>query len=111
MDIAANLFNNLSPGGWEFLVSEGVQYPIIPPADINKQGNQRLLLVINAAVESYKNGITTKESLQTAGENPKTRLFVGMLGRSSSTEIIGLGGISKMRTITPRQQKLWRNMK
>ena len=52
LDIAATFFNNLSPDIRESLILEGVQVPPRPPTENNHQGNQRLLLVINAAVEA-----------------------------------------------------------
>ena len=58
LDIAAKFFNNLRPAVREFLISEGVQVPQTSPTETNHQGNQRLLMVRNAAVES-ENKITT----------------------------------------------------
>ena len=52
LDIAATFFNNLSPDVRKFLMSEGVQVPQRMPPETNHQGNQRLLLVRNAAVEA-----------------------------------------------------------
>ena len=52
LDIASTFFNNLSPYVREFLISEGLQDPQILPTETNHQGNQRLLLVRNAAVEA-----------------------------------------------------------
>ena len=51
-DITANFFNNLSPNVRKFYISEGVQVPPRLPTETNHQGNQRLLLVINASVEA-----------------------------------------------------------
>ena len=63
MDIFATLFNNLSPEVREFLISEGFQVPPRTPTEINRQGNQRLLLVRNASVEEEKKIITIKFKL------------------------------------------------
>ena len=51
-DIATTFFNNLRPDILELLISEGVQFPQILPTKNNHQGNQRLILNINAAVEA-----------------------------------------------------------
>ena len=58
LEISATLFNNLSPDGGGFMVSEVIQVPIRIPLDTNNQWNQRLLMVINVAVEDEKSTIT-----------------------------------------------------
>ena len=50
LDISATFFNKLSPNVIEFLISERLQVPPIPPTKTNHQGNQRLPLVINKAM-------------------------------------------------------------
>ena len=50
--ISSTFFKNLSPDVRELLISEGVQVPPMPPTENNHQGNQRLLLVKNTAVEA-----------------------------------------------------------
>ena len=55
MDITGTLFNKLIPDVRDFLISEGVQVTQRLPTETNHQGNQRLLLVINASVEADKN--------------------------------------------------------
>ena len=47
-----NILKKISPNVRELLISEGVQVPQILPTETNYQGNQRLLLVRNAAVEA-----------------------------------------------------------
>ena len=42
IDITATFFNDLSPDGRKFWVSEGVHSPPWPPTETNNQGNQRL---------------------------------------------------------------------
>ena len=51
LNIAATLFNKLSPDVREFLISEGFQVPPSTTNENNHQGNQRLLLVRDVAVE------------------------------------------------------------
>ena len=64
LDIAATFFNNLSPDVREFLVSEGVQVPPRSPTEYNHQGNKRLVLVRNAAVEVEKKIRRIKAAVQ-----------------------------------------------
>ena len=52
LDITATFFNNLIPDVRELLISEGLQVPQRLPTETNHQGNQRLLMVRNAEVES-----------------------------------------------------------
>ena len=59
-DFATRFSNNLSPNVRYFLISEGVQVHPSIPTETNNQGNQRLLLVRNAAVEAEKKRITIK---------------------------------------------------
>ena len=54
LDIAATFFNKLSTEVRDFLISEGVQVPPRPPTENNHLGNQRLLLVRNAALEAER---------------------------------------------------------
>ena len=67
LGIAATFFNSLIPDVREFFISEGVQVPQRLPTETNHQGNQRLILVINAAVEAEKNIRTIKSAVQPAG--------------------------------------------
>ena len=90
MDIATTLFNNLRPDGREFLISEGVQVPQRLPTETNHQGNQRLILVINAAVEAEKNTRAIKATLKPAGGRPQHRIFMIMPGGRPSTKTAGL---------------------
>ena len=64
LDISASFFNNLIPDIREFLISEGVQIPQRIPTETNHHGNQRLILVINAAVKAEKKTITIKAPVQ-----------------------------------------------
>ena len=50
LDISAIVFNNLIPDVRELLISEMFQVPPRPLTETNHQGNQRHVLVRNAAV-------------------------------------------------------------
>ena len=63
-DIAATYFNNFITNVREFLISEGVQVSPRPPTENNHQGNQRLVLVRNAAVKAEKKIRTIKAAVQ-----------------------------------------------
>ena len=78
LNITATLFNNLSPDVREFLILEGVKVTKILPTETNHQGNQRLFLVRNAAVESEKNIITKKSAVQPTGGNLHHRISIRM---------------------------------
>ena len=65
---------------------------MIPPAIISHQINQRLLLVMNMLVGGEKNTKTTKSAVHPEGGSRNPRLFMGIIGRSSSTQMAGLGG-------------------
>ena len=60
LDIAATFFNKFSPNVRELLILEGVRVPPMSPTENNHKENQRLLLVINATVESEKKIRTIK---------------------------------------------------
>ena len=90
-DISATFFNNVSTSVKEFLMSEWFQYPPRPPTENNHQGNQRLLLVRNAAVEAEKKTRTIKVLLQQASRSRHTKTFMGMFGGNPSTKMAGLG--------------------
>ena len=79
LDIATTFFNNLSTKVREFLISEGVQVPPRLPTGNNHQGNQRLILVRNAAVEAEKNTRTTKVAVQPSSGSSHPKTFMGML--------------------------------
>ena len=64
--IDATLFNNLSPDVMEFLISEGVQFSPKKPTETNHQGEKRLVLVRNAAVEAENKTRTIKAAVQPA---------------------------------------------
>ena len=91
LDIAVTFFNNLSTKVREFFISEGVQVPPRPPYKTNHQGNQRLPLVRNAAVESEKKITTIKEAVQPAIVSRHPRTFMSMLGGNPSTQMASLG--------------------
>ena len=78
LDIVATFFNNLRPDVREFFISEGVQVPQRIPTETNHQGNQRLLLVINAAAEAEKKTRTIKPAVQPAGGGLRHRTFMRM---------------------------------
>ena len=59
----------------------------------NHQGKQRLLLVINVAVETQKKIRTIKASVQPASGSLHTRIFMGMIGGNTSTQMAVLGSI------------------
>ena len=80
LDIAVTFFNDLIPDVRELLISEGVKVPQILPTETNHQGNQRLLLVINSAVESEKNIRTIKAAVQPAVGRLHQRTFMSMPG-------------------------------
>ena len=63
LDIDATFFNNLSLGVREFFIPEGFQIPKRLPTENNYQGNQRLLLVRNLAVEAENNIRTIKAAV------------------------------------------------
>ena len=81
MDIATTLFNNLRPDGREFLISEGVQVPQRLPTETNHQGNQRLILVINAAVEAENNTRTINQQYNQKVEASITGHSFAYLGK------------------------------
>ena len=80
LDIAATLFNNLIPDVREFLISEGLQVPRIIPTETNHQGNQRLILVRNAAAGAEKNIRAIKSAVQPAGRSLHHRKFMRIPG-------------------------------
>ena len=63
LDIAATLFNNLSPDVRELLISEEVQVLPRPPTETNHQGNHRLPLIINEAAETENKTRTIKAAV------------------------------------------------
>ena len=95
LDIAATFFNNLSPDVREFLILEGVQVPQRLPIETNHKGNQRLILFINAAVESEKKTITIKAAVQSEGVFLYHRTFVRIPGGITSIKTAGLSIIFK----------------
>ena len=76
----------------EFLISEGVQVPPTMPTETNRQGTQKLLFVINAAVEVEKKIIAIKATVQPEGGSHHSRAFMGMLWGNPSIYMDGLGG-------------------
>ena len=89
LDTTATFFNNLRPCVRALLISEGVQVPQRPPTETNNHGNQRLLLVRNAAVESENKKITIKAEVQPASVICHTSKLTGMLGGNTSTHMAG----------------------
>ena len=90
MGINTTLFNNLRPGVREFLISEGVQFPQRLPTETNHQGNQRLILVRNSAVEAEKNIRTIKAAVKPAGGSLHHRTFISIPGGGLSIKTAGL---------------------
>ena len=64
LGITETFLNNLIPDVREFLIPEGLQFTPTPQTKNNHQGNQRLLLVINAGVEAENNTKTIKAEVQ-----------------------------------------------
>ena len=95
LEIAATLFNNLTPYVRELLISEGFQVPPRPPIGNNNQGNQRLLLVRNVVVGSEKNIKTIKAAVKPASGGRHTNIFMVMLAGKPSTQMAGLGSSFK----------------
>ena len=91
LDIAATLFNNLSPNSREFSISDEVQVYPRPPTEKNHQGNHRLLLVINAPLGALKKTRTIKLAVQLASRIRYPRTFVVMLWGNPSSQLAGLG--------------------
>ena len=80
----------MSPDVRDSLISEGFQVPPRPPPENNHQGNKRLPLVINAAVEAEKKIRTIKLELQPEIESRNLKTFMGMIGINLSTKMDGL---------------------
>ena len=97
LDIASAFFNNLSTDVIEFLISEGVQVPPRPPTKNNHQGNQRLLMVKNAAAEVENKIRMIKKAVQPEIRSLHTRKFMGIIGRKPSTKMAGLGSSFQYR--------------
>ena len=89
LDISATFFNDFSPDVRYLLIPEGVQVPQRLPKK-NHQGNQRLLLVRNAAVEADKKIITIKSAVQSSGGSLHHKTFVSMPGGSPLIKMAGL---------------------
>ena len=66
--------------------------PIRPPNETNHQGNQRLLLVRNATVESENKTRTIKAAVQPAIGGLHTCTFMEMIGGKTSIKMARLGG-------------------
>ena len=90
LDIAASFLNNLSPYVSEFLISEGVQVTRRLPTETNHYGNQRIILVRNAALKAEKINRTIKASVQPAGGSLYHQIFMRMPGKISSINPPGL---------------------
>ena len=72
------------------MISEGVQVTPRSPTEINHQGNQRLLLIINAAFEEENNIRTIKVAVQSESGRRHPKTFMGMLVGKLSTQMNGL---------------------
>ena len=90
LETYATFFDNVSHNVRKLFISEGVQVTPIPPTENNHQGNQRLLLVRNVAVETERKTRTIQVAVQTARESRHPRKFMGMLGSNPSTRIASL---------------------
>ena len=91
LDIAVTFFKNFSPDIREFLISEGVQVPPRTPTETNRQGNHRLLLVINEALEVEKKIIKIKSVVQPASRSCNTRTLMGMICEKTLNKNVWLG--------------------
>ena len=91
LDIAATSSNNLSPEIREFSISEVFQVLPSTSTENNIQGNQRFLLVMNAAVEAEKKTRTIKAALQPESRIYHTKTLLEMLKGNPSTQMYGLG--------------------
>ena len=91
LGITETFLNNLIPDVREFLIPEGLQFTPTPPTKNNHQGNQRLLLVINAVVEAENNTKTIKVLVQPGSGSHHTKTFIGTLEGNPSTQIYELG--------------------
>ena len=78
------------------MISEVVQGPSRMPTETNRQGNQRPLLVINAAAEAEKNIIKIKATLQPYIGSNHPRKFMGSLGGNLSNKMSVLVSIFQL---------------
>ena len=85
--ISATFFNYLIPDCREFLISEGIQITPPPPIETNRQGNQSLILVINATVEEENNIITIKAAVHPAVVNLNHKKYMSMPGGGGSIKM------------------------
>ena len=99
LDIAATFFNNSSTNIREFLISKGVQVPPRPRTENNHQGNQRLLLVRNAALEAEKKIRTIKAAVKPESGISCPKTLTGMLAGNPSTKMVGLVYTTLFRSV------------
>ena len=99
LEITATFLKKSSPGVREFLISEGVQVPPRHPTEDNSQGNQRLLLVMNATVESEKNTRKIKTAVQAASGSRHPKKSLGTLVGNPSTQMDGFSSSFKFDII------------
>ena len=90
LDISTTFFNNLITNVRELFILEGLQVPQRLTTETNHKGNQRLLLIRNAAVVAEKNTRTIKSVVKKSGEILHHRKFMSMPGVSPSTKTAGL---------------------
>ena len=77
------------------MILERVQVTLIILNETNHQGNQRLLLVRNAAVEAANKTRTIKSAVKPEITTLHPRSFVGMLGGSPSIKMTYLSSSFK----------------
>ena len=99
LETSATFFNRLIPDVRDFLISEGVQVTPRPPSENNHQGNQRLLLDRNAAVEAENKTRTIKPSVKPESGVCHYKTFTGMIGGNPSAQMYGLGSIFQSEEI------------
>ena len=93
--ITATFFKILSPNIREFLISERVQVPPRTITKIDHQGNHKLLLIRNAAVEAENKTRTIKVAVQPEKGNFHTRKFMVLFGGNPSIQMGDLGSSFK----------------
>ena len=91
LNIATIWFNKLIPGVRKLFIPEGVKFPQRLPAETNHQGNQRLLLIRNAAVKAEQNIITIEDMVQPVSGIRHPRKFMGTFGKNPVIKMAGLG--------------------
>ena len=90
LDITVTLFESFSPYIRELFISEIFQVPSRIPTGTNHQVNQKLILVINAAVEAENNIMEIKVPVQPASGTQHPRKLLVTLGVNPSIQMYDL---------------------